>query len=98
MLKMKRAKLGDYEIQYTTFKRNIKFTLELAQEREDLEQIDDKIGAMDDEEVGQIDLQDFGVGKNKTQGQNSIKGVSVYGQSVSDNNFVERFKREKQIE
>ena len=56
MLKQQRAKLGDYEIQYTTFKRNIKFTLELAQEREDLEQIDDKIGAMDDEEVGQIDL------------------------------------------
>ena len=56
---------------------------------------------VDDDEVNEIDqgLEEIGVGRNvKNKAAMGRSGSAVYGASHMDNNFVERFQKEKKIE
>jgi len=88
-----RALLGELDLAFSQKKKSLKFDIHLVDEREILEQIDEKMDVVvDDEEVDEIDqgLGDMGVGR-KTSNKLPKTGSAVYGASNADNNFVVRF-------
>lgn len=90
-----RSLLGDLDIRFSQKKKSIKFDIQLVDEREKLDQLNEKIdGFVDDEEVDQINEQ---LGES-AQAPKTAKGNVGYGVSNADTNFQERFKKEKEIE
>ena len=90
-----RSLLGDLDIRFSQKKKSIKFDIQLVDEREKLDQLNEKIdGFVDDEEVDQINEQ---LGESATAPK-TAKGNVGYGVSNADTNFQERFKKEKEIE
>ena len=90
----------------------MKFEIVMADERDQLDKIDDQVDAMDDEEIDAVDLEldDFGVGKRKTlASKNSVvdrkntalsqsnRQGTIYGQSKTSADFIDRFTHEKEI-
>ena len=75
--------LGDLDIRFSQKKKSIKFDIQLVDEREKLDQLNEKIdGFVDDEEVDQINEQLGESNQPKT-----AKGNVGYGISNADTNF-----------
>ena len=98
-----RTKISEHELTYAQRKRELKFKLQLNQEVEELEKVDDMAGAMDDEEIGQVDLDNFGIGRNKSiktskETDSKQDGGTVFGMSMADQKFMAKFQEDKEIE
>ena len=100
--------MSEFELRHGEKKKSMKFEIQLVDEQEELEKIDDQVGAMDDEEIDAVDLDDIGVGKRKTLAPHPDRKMTgghsaasrqgtIYGASRTQNDFIDRFTHEREI-
>ena len=96
--------VSDLELKYKEKKKNMKFAINLEAEREALDDIDNKAEMMDEQEIDEVDLNEYQIGNRATLGQKpgSTKKVgqrkTTIGNSRTAEDFMSRFEKEKQIE
>lgn len=101
-----RNSVSELELRYGEKKKAMKFEIQLEDEKEDLEEIDNKAEMMDEQEIDEVDLTNITAGQRATLGAKpsmearkaTMGRKATLAQSKTADAFIEAFNKEKAIE
>ena len=87
-----RQTLSELDLMFSQQKKQLKFDIELLDERDQLEKIDEKIDIVEDDgEVDDLDDMIEELRPGRAQPSPAAMGTSTYGASNVDTEFIKRF-------